>query len=285
MSHSSPFDDLPLDATEKTFRLFRFKTGSGKEGIDLELAVFDVGNAPKYVALSYAWGSQADKATILVNQSSIDITRSLHEFISTIQSSRPRKVKSCPPRKTFFIEHFRNQDCGDFSPLGYDLNSQWLWADQISMNQHDVLERNHQVGMMGLIFSRAKVIWAWLGPRPAIPDHDLELFEKNYYQNIRQTEVLEVLYSLNIFSRPYWFRLWIVQELCLNPSRLFWCGDASFTTAQLFYAVGVYTKKHSHNTVAVYTEKHSHASSTKTRTHLCALWSVLRQCKEAECTR
>jgi hypothetical protein len=44
--------------------------------------------------------------------------------------------------------------------------NEWFWADQISMNQLDVDERNHQVTMMSMIYSQAVEVYAWLGPQP-----------------------------------------------------------------------------------------------------------------------
>jgi hypothetical protein len=38
-----------------------------------------------------------------------------------------------------------------------------IWADSICINQTDLLERNHQVRLMGLIYERAHTVFIWLG--------------------------------------------------------------------------------------------------------------------------
>jgi hypothetical protein len=39
----------------------------------------------------------------------------------------------------------------------------YLWIDAISINQETLEERNHQVGIMGEIYSRAECVIIWLG--------------------------------------------------------------------------------------------------------------------------
>lgn len=39
-----------------------------------------------------------------------------------------------------------------------------LWGDALCIDQSDILEKNIQVPLMGLIYSYAESVLAWLGP-------------------------------------------------------------------------------------------------------------------------
>jgi hypothetical protein len=47
-----------------------------------------------------------------------------------------------------------------------DDNGHFLWIDAICIDQTSVLERNHQVAMMGRIYAEADDVFAWLGVGP-----------------------------------------------------------------------------------------------------------------------
>jgi hypothetical protein len=49
-----------------------------------------------------------------------------------------------------------------------DLQSQLLWIDALCIDQESIVERQHQVRQMGLIFSAAKAVASWLGMDEAI---------------------------------------------------------------------------------------------------------------------
>lgn len=38
-----------------------------------------------------------------------------------------------------------------------------IWADALSINQSDILEQTHQIGLMGDIYKTASTILVWLG--------------------------------------------------------------------------------------------------------------------------
>lgn len=40
----------------------------------------------------------------------------------------------------------------------------FLWIDAIRINQEDIADRNHQVGLMRQIYSGASEVVVWLGP-------------------------------------------------------------------------------------------------------------------------
>jgi hypothetical protein len=75
------------------------------------------------------WGAEEATQVILINGQSFLVRRNLWEFLVRIQRA---DVKYRVP----------------------------IWIDAICIDQNDVLERNHQVSLMGLIYSEACNIMA-----------------------------------------------------------------------------------------------------------------------------
>lgn len=172
----SPFVDLPLDRSKRSIRLFQFLQTELNGTIYLKLQIFDQADRllPEYNALSYAWGDleHIEFVDIRVNDGNIRISPNLHDFLRVLRNHGSQK---------------------------------WYWADQISLNQNNVEERDHQVQLMGGIYSRALNVDVWLGHGLNCPVH-LGLTDE---LNVGLPE------SLWMATADYWSRLWIVQELLL----------------------------------------------------------------------
>ena len=137
-----------------------------------------------YYALSYTWGL-TDCRPIIVNGRRAFVGTNLEAFLQ----------KACTT-----------------------LQGVWLWIDALCINQEDVEERNHQVSNMGLIYSNATKVIAWLGKRP----NEIHAFFWRLSQSeeviMRQTLSDSESMALSIIEldrNPYWNRMWIVQELQL----------------------------------------------------------------------
>jgi hypothetical protein len=130
------------------------------------------------------------------------------------------------------------------------------WIDAICIDQDSVLERNHQVQMMRQIYSNAVSVSVWLGEvdQALTSDIAMEHLEtkfgatygdfvsyakratKNYSRSpSQQTAWQEAVESMlgvqqieaivKLCNRPYWSRIWIVQEACLAPKLTVFCGS------------------------------------------------------------
>ena len=127
-----------------------------------------------------------------------------------------------------------------------------LWADSVCINQADVQERSHQVGLMHSIYRCAEFVGIWLGE--SADESDLvmdkmnewkrefdqfcEPFEDNWELAINAvSESNTTFYGSaqhaswrafqTLIQRTWWGRAWIVQEAtALGPSRtLLFCGN------------------------------------------------------------
>jgi hypothetical protein len=129
---------------------------------------------------------------------------------------------------------------------GSTCTDQWFWADQISMNQNDVAERDHQVALMGVIFSEAETVFAWLGGmREEDLRFDIHTLAKRPTRN--GTWILdprsavidaEISTFAHLVRQKYWSRLWVVQELRLAQRIEVWYGHLHLGAGQLFEMTG-----------------------------------------------
>ena len=168
----------------------------------------------RYVALSYVWGSPADKQSILVNGIKMQVTQNLHTALIEL-------------RKSNWIRRRVN-----------------LWIDALCINQDDLDEREQQVKLMRDIYAMAWQVVVSLGPSTSnttmaytalqwlaheiASDEKLREFAVKYGNLHHNTagSVESAPYTLpwhdfayeslrSFFACQYWHRLWILQELAM----------------------------------------------------------------------
>jgi hypothetical protein len=103
-----------------------------------------------------------------------------------------------------------------------------LWLDAICINQADDGERGHQVSQMGMIYSQATTVRVWLG----LPDHSTRtacrfFSNPSTAQQLKQraAALIDLWAVLQLCSRKYWERLWIIQEIVLAVRIDIHCGE------------------------------------------------------------
>jgi len=184
---SNPFPGIsykPLDFVNFEFRLLTLleNEDSSEEGqICCELKHAYLDDPPQYHALSYCWGDPTVIAPILVNGSTMEVTTNLEAALRELRELRGQKVKT-------------------------------IWVDALCINQQDPTERGLQVMRMGLIYSRAFTVLAWLGPESdgsTLAMHGIASLGVGEMNPIRA-----------LFERPYWKR--VCKSISL-ASKLSWC--------------------------------------------------------------
>ena len=218
-SKSSTVLRLHQDSGSTTIRLFRFDDHSDPNAIQGQLIETPLSDAPPYFALSYCWGAQVLDTPIQCNGAVMYITKALAQALRQIN------------------RHFRSQ-------RPWTLSAEWIWIDQISINQGDVLERSQQVKLMGSIFSQSVQTLVWLGTKHDGCHRAWNLIDQIY--QIVQTEHPNANYIADIPIRmfslakhfeyglpewkdaawehlrvllrnPYFSRVWVIQEVALSP--------------------------------------------------------------------
>ncbi|KAK3490236.1 HET-domain-containing protein [Neurospora hispaniola] len=189
---------------ENTIRLLFITPGSGEEiSSTYSLLHAELGNIP-YQALSYEWGLPSDDdPNITIDGHTVRIRKNLSEALKQISSV-----------------------------IRY-LDFLLLWIDALCINQSDDGEKSQQVQKMGKIFSSAEQVLAWTGPMGNDSDYAMDIlnsaprdciFDPDLFENYRARTAI-----LAWCNRPYWKRIWIIQELFLAKRLVYMCGSRSIS--------------------------------------------------------
>ena len=120
-----------------------------------------------------------------------------------------------------FLSHTRNMG-------KYD----WFWIDTLSITQDNAHERNDQVQKMSEIFGNATSVVVWLGPRYESSEKAIESLKRLKLGTTfgvprappgKRFESQEEIHR--VCERPYWKRLWVLQELKSAAEIILMCGN------------------------------------------------------------
>ena len=177
-----------------------------------------------YEALSYVWGDPEDTVSILCSGCEVKVTRNLGTALKYLRNTKGVRQ---------------------------------LWVDAICINQQDLTEKGQQVQQMGRVYASADRTLVWLGEEhpedkdaleqlpnwlesPKTPNIDWDraqvvwespssfLFNEQDVSNevatwLRCQQVC-LPSILHLFSREWWRRKWIIQELVLAKHVVLICG-------------------------------------------------------------
>lgn len=171
-----------------------------------------------FAALSYVWGDPSKTCPIILNDCVFWVTESLASA----------------------LERFHEPD-----------RILLLWADAVCINQNDLVEKGAQVQEMGNIYRKAQLVLGWIGPPAddselalkslayigracaAMPDgpciqERLQLFQHALPAGDDDLdEAFPVAPVIALCSRPWWGRIWVVQEVVLSKNVHVVCGSSS----------------------------------------------------------
>ncbi len=179
------------------YEIFHYRPING----DIRLVTLERGDGrddircKMYVALSYEWGRIGEGSRIWINGGVRKIGSSLFNA----------------------LVHLRRAD--------EDLV---LWVDALCINQQNLGERNHQVELMGKIYSQATQVVIWLGL--ARDDSDLAMAQfREIAQNLTLGKpvgrpMMHAEAVLSWVRRTYWRRMWVIQEIQLAKDLSIYCG-------------------------------------------------------------
>jgi hypothetical protein len=207
---TSPYS--PIDSERGDIRLLELAPGEFDDPILITLVESNLSASEErpYEALSYVWGTAISSEKVLLNGVPVEVTSNL--------------------------------DCA-LRHLRFKLATRILWIDALSMNQKDVQERNHQVKIMGRIYSTADKVIIWLGPVDSgdvylkamldvMQSASASALYLEYSWFAKQGFITDLIQKLHvnthelcaydavyrIVTRPWFNRLWVVQELALSKT-------------------------------------------------------------------
>lgn len=125
-----------------------------------------------------------------------------------------------------------------------------FWVDAICINQSDLVERSEQVSIMKAIYVGATRVVSWVGEEYGNSRAAFKLFHslpehggmERWYQAVygvgedlsadpEATAIIEAV--LCLFSRRYWSRVWVLQELAFSKDIAVTCGPDSVSWGEL----------------------------------------------------
>lgn len=95
-----------------------------------------------------------------------------------------------------------------------------FWIDAICIDQQTMVERNHQVQQMGKIYSQAELVITWLGFSDN-EEHQTPLPRE-------ENSATQKPFTKQLFSKNYWNRAWITQEVVLAKRLDVWIDQVEF---------------------------------------------------------
>jgi hypothetical protein len=241
----------PLNEAAREIRVLRIHPSSSSDALISVELVHIRRDAALYDCLSYTWGNASKRKPILVNGQRFDATENLVEALIHL-----RNVDIISPKALFGRVPKRDHQ--------YRRN-EYIWIDIVCVNQKDRIEKESQVRQMHDIYARAAQVNIWLGSAsdnsklafdtivrsadrywelektlagPSGPSsasggshtrtvaqiqHDRGLAFANEFLPNKDYAKLESLQHL--FSRPWWSRVWIVQEAANAENAWFICGS------------------------------------------------------------
>ncbi|KAG9385707.1 HET domain containing protein [Pyrenophora tritici-repentis] len=181
------YDEVPLSFGSSTnFRLLTIEPCSDpNDEVYCNLHVRAMEEPPQYIALSYTWGEPSPTRMIMLNGRPFRVRQNLWDFLVQARS--------------------------------HNLTTM-LWVDALCIDQSQVKERNHQVSMMGRIYSGANYVIVWLGRVTPTLEKSWQLMNTTYLYFIK-------IAIRDICERKYWTRVWAIQEFTLAKCVMIWCGS------------------------------------------------------------
>lgn len=219
----SAYAEISLNSKKREIRLLCLEPAAHiNTTIRASLCVSSLLKEPKYEALSYTWGTAQPEEKIELNG------------------------EPFPVRENLFAALRRLRDIQ---------NPRILWVDAICINQDSLSERRNQVLLMGHIYRQADGVVIWLGEMTVdliVGTSLLRSFVSNTWHHTR-SELAKRHYSMNYFKkyfigpiameermeysqehahgeirelldRPWWRRVWIIQEAVLARQVKLICG-------------------------------------------------------------
>ncbi len=107
-----------------------------------------------------------------------------------------------------------------------------LWIDQICINQEDLGERSSQVQLMRRIYESAANVFIWLGDEADESSMAIELIprlNKSSEADMESCTAKEWRALQALLSRPWFGRMWVLQELGVASSAAVVCGSRSIS--------------------------------------------------------
>lgn len=206
------YDELASGPGLQTIRLVEVQPGKTEDALRCSIHKTSLTDDPDYEAISYCWGpDHAVDKVICDDETYLPLNRSLSSA----------------------LRHFR-----------HDQEPRLLWADAICINQSDADEKSRQVNMMREVYRQARRVLIWLGEEgegdtlepliklaQKLATVDVSRLPKDRVgrQKSLGFEDAHILSLSSLLERPWFRRVWVVQEVAVASEAILYCGHKSLT--------------------------------------------------------
>lgn len=212
-----PYQHSQIHADQQ-IRLFTFSKTSNSTIISISITDYFLRdkNLPQFNCISYTWNGTCRSSPIYTSSGFLNVTRNLWDALRRLKKKRRYK-------------------------------SLTFWADQICVNQERgsdaEAEKAQQVLLMGKIFRKAESVICWLGEEDEFTQEAYNILNgwarvgedgklrdrlaKELTDDVlRRKQTKEGLGPIaRLFSRPWWKRIWILQEIYVPRDPVVVCGS------------------------------------------------------------
>jgi hypothetical protein len=154
--------------------------------------------APRYEALSYVWGDGATRYPLFIGNEELPISGNLQQALRRLR--HPNVARD-------------------------------LWIDAVCIDQSSSDEKKFQVQQMYDIYTSATRVLIWLGEGDEASDQAMRILKEQGFAQAFDRAV-------KIFERPWWNRVWTLQEgLAAKSDALMICGEEAIPWFLVHYAM------------------------------------------------
>ncbi|GKU10149.1 unnamed protein product, partial [Fusarium langsethiae] len=163
---------------------------SSQEGVRIVMSAAMRRLTCPYEALSYAWGPGDKPFSITVNDGDFQIGANLHAALGNLRHSTFERI---------------------------------IWVDALCINQEDATEKGQQVQSMAKIYAKANSVIVWLGEAADESDEALrEICRAAVKSPTNENDPKNIL---SLLHRPWFQRIWVLQEVAAARHVLIKCGS------------------------------------------------------------
>ncbi|KAI1130961.1 heterokaryon incompatibility protein-domain-containing protein [Nemania abortiva] len=182
-------------------------------------------------------------------------------FLDLPESSVPKastkefRYQPLPDNKSFIrLLYLRSKNL-TLEHLRHHEKTLVIWADAVGIDQSDNVEKGHQVQIMSRIYKSAALVIAWLGLESDDSDDAIKqlqdvkelvssamgqideignMFESGEGEELPRRRTIDFLPVKRLLERPWFSRIWVLQEAVLNDDILFLTGQSCLEPDALF---------------------------------------------------
>ncbi|KAF2006132.1 HET-domain-containing protein, partial [Amniculicola lignicola CBS 123094] len=167
-----------LSSDHASIRLIEVLPGNNESPLQCQLSHHPLDSDLQFYALSYTWDQGGGYQDIGCDGRNLRVTKNLCNFLLQFRETETR---------------------------------QFLWVDAICIDQENFEERSSQVQLMRRIYSDATRVFVWLGNANSTTALAFRLIEDTILDQIDKS-IWDENAVVELLSRPYWSRVWIIQE-------------------------------------------------------------------------